>query len=49
MEAAMCHSVSHSVAHTALFVNVHFDESLVWLKVSGICYSLNTGSSQGLL
>ena len=36
VEAVVCHSVSHSIpfAHTSLFVNIHCNESLVWLKVS---------------
>ena len=39
----------HSFAQTALLANVHCNESLVWFKASGFCYTINTGSSLGLL
>ena len=44
----MCPTVGPSV-YTSLFVNVYCNESLVWLKASGFCYSINPGSSSGLL
>ena len=49
----MCHNVSHSIlhpfVHTSLLANVHCNESLVWFEASGFCYTINTGSSLGLL
>jgi hypothetical protein len=35
--------------HTSLLANVHCNESLVLFKASGYCYSINTGTSLGLL
>lgn len=50
VEAAICHSVSHSepFVHTDLLANAHFKELLVWFKV-GFYYNINTGSPPGLL
>jgi hypothetical protein len=36
-------------AQIALLANIHCNESLVWFKASGFCYTINTGSSLGLL
>jgi hypothetical protein len=46
----MCHSVSYWMPFCpVLLVNVHCNESLVWFKASSFCYTINTGSSPGLL
>lgn len=45
---AVCHIVYPS-AQTALLVNVHSNELLVWYKASGFCYIINTGPSPRLL
>ena len=42
--AAVCHTVS-PFAQTALLVNVHCNESLVWFKASGFCYTISAGPS----
>lgn len=43
------YSVSGCVTQTSLLANVHCNESLVWFKASGFCYTINTGSSLGWL
>ena len=43
-----CHTAYPSV-HTSLLANAHRNGSLVWLEASGFCYTVNTGSSLGLL
>ena len=48
----MCHHHPGYVkpfAQTVLLANVHCSESLVWFEASGFCYTINTGSSLGLL
>jgi hypothetical protein len=35
--------------HRPLLANVHCSEALAWLEASGFCYTINTGSSPGLL
>jgi hypothetical protein len=42
-----CHTVNHFVP-TALLVNGHWSDSVVWFMVSGFCSTINTGSSPGL-
>lgn len=46
VEAAVCHGVSHCKAfsQTALLANDHYN-GLVWPEASGLCYTINTGSS----
>jgi hypothetical protein len=44
----LCPTV-HPFVHTSLLVNVQCDESLVWFKASGSCYTISTGSSLGFL
>jgi len=39
----------YSSVRTSLLANVHCNESLVWFKASGFCYTINTGSSLRLL
>jgi hypothetical protein len=39
----------YTFAQTGLLANVHCKESLVWLEVSGFCYTINTGTSPRLL
>lgn len=39
----------HSFVHMPLLASVHCSEPLVWVKAAGFCYSINTGSSLGLL
>ena len=41
-------SVYHSV-HTSLLASVHCNEPLVWFEAPGISYTINNGSSPGLL
>lgn len=40
----MCHTVDPLV-QSALLVNVHYNESLIWFKASGFWYIIITGSS----
>jgi len=49
VEAVACHSVSDPSAHTSSLANVHCNESLVWIEVSGLCDTIDIGSSWGLL
>jgi hypothetical protein len=44
----VCH-MGHPFVPTALLANGHCNESLVWFEASGFCYSVNTGTSLGLL
>jgi hypothetical protein len=44
----MCHT-AYPFANTSLIANIHCNVSLVWSEVSCFCYSINTGSSPGLL
>lgn len=44
----MCHTV-YPFIHTSLLGNVHCKESLKRLQASGVCYTISTGSSPGLL
>ena len=44
----VCYTVN-PFAHIDSLANVHCNESLVWFKVSGFCYTINTGFSLGLL
>jgi hypothetical protein len=37
------------IAQTAFLADVHYNESLVWFEASGFFYTVNTGSSMGLL
>jgi hypothetical protein len=48
LEAAVCHTVYPLLPKIAL-MNGHCSASLVWFKGSGFCYTINTGSSLGLL
>lgn len=48
MEAVVCHTV-YPFVHPFLPANVHCIESLVWFRVFGFCYIINTGFSPGLL
>lgn len=47
VEAVVCHSVSTAYIHFVhtLLANVHCNESLVWYKASGFCYSVDIGTS----
>ena len=48
----VCATVFHTIypfAHTALLTNIHCNESSSWLETSDFCYTINTGSSLGLL
>lgn len=44
----VCHTV-YMIAQTAFLADVHYNESLVWFEASGFFYTVNTGSSMGLL
>jgi hypothetical protein len=44
-----CVTAGHPLVHTSLLANVHCSDSLVWFQASGFCYTINTGSSLGLL
>ena len=44
----VCHPVYH-LAQTDLLANVHCNESLIWFKAFGFCYTINTGCSPKLL
>lgn len=46
--AVVCHAAD-PFAETAFLINVHCNESLVWFKAFGFCYTINTGSSLRLL
>lgn len=35
--------------HASSLANIHGNESLVWLEISGFCDPINIGSSLGLL
>jgi hypothetical protein len=37
------------LVHTSLLANVHCNDSLVWYEAPGFCYTINTGTSLGLL
>lgn len=43
------YSTVHPFVHTSLLVNVHCNDMKVWYEPSGFCYSINTGTSLGLL
>jgi hypothetical protein len=45
---SVCHSV-YPFVYTSLLANIHCNESMVWFVASGFCYTINTGSSPGLL
>jgi hypothetical protein len=45
--ASACHTVPF--AQTVLLANAHCNESLVWFKASGCCYTINTGPLPRLL
>ena len=52
MEAIVCHYIYPTIypfVHTSLLANVHCNQSLLSFEASGFCYSINTGSSPGLL
>lgn len=34
---------------TSLLADVHCNKSLIWIKASGFCYTINAGSSPELL
>lgn len=42
-------SLLQCIALSSLFANIHYNVSLVWFKASGFYYTINTGSSLGLL
>ena len=48
MHVTVCHRV-YSFVHTVLIANVHCNEILVCFEASGVCYTINTGSSWRLL
>jgi hypothetical protein len=48
VETAVYHTV-YSFIYTSFLANVHCNEFLVWFKASGFCYTINIGSSLGLL
>ena len=51
MEAVVCQlcDIAYPFVQTVLLANAHCHESLVCFKASGFCYTINTGSSPGLL
>ena len=54
MEVVVCYSVTvcptvYPSVHTSSPANVHCDELLVWLEVSGFCDTINIASSLGIL
>jgi hypothetical protein len=50
VKTVVYHNVSHGIfVHTFLFAIFHWNCSLVWVKTSGFCYTINTGSSPGIL
>jgi hypothetical protein len=51
-EAAVCRGVTQYTLlskHLYLQRVIAMSQALVWFKASGFCYTINTGSSQGLL
>lgn len=44
----MCHTI-FPFAQIPLLANVHCSESLVWFEASGFCYTINPGTSLGLV
>lgn len=50
MEAALCHSVSHSVTSvlTSFLASLDCNESLAWFEAPGFLYTISTGSLPGL-
>lgn len=51
LKAVVCLHVSHSTpcVHIPLLANVQCNESLIWFKASGFCYTINTEFLSGLL
>ena len=55
MEALVSQCISkytlfvHTLVYTALLAAVYCHDSLVWIKASDFCYTINTGSLPGLL
>lgn len=47
LQSVMVYYAVPPFAPTASLANVHYNESLVWFKASGSCYTNNTGSAPG--
>lgn len=43
LEGLVCHTVT--ISHIALVANIHCNETWLWFKASGFCYSINPGLS----
>lgn len=51
MEAVVWHNESCStpIIHMSLLASVHYKESLIWLKASVLCNTINTGPSMRVI